>query len=83
MTSYCSYCNSHPEDTHNRIYHDTQYGFPLQEDDLLFERLILEFKQVGLSCITMIKKAGDFRAAYSLFDIDIIASYRKQIGSEY
>src|SRR5574342_995231 len=75
MTTYCSYCNSHPEDTYNRVYHDTQYGFPLQDDNLLFERLLLEINQAGLSWITILKKADKFRDAYSRFDVDKIASY--------
>ena len=75
MTSYCEYCNSHAEDTFNKVYHETQYGFPLQDDNLLFERLILEINQAGLSWITILKKADNFRAAYSRFDIDKIASY--------
>jgi DNA-3-methyladenine glycosylase I len=75
MTTYCDYCNSHPDDTFNKVYHETQYGFPLQDDNLLFERLILEINQAGLSWITILKKADNFRAAYSLFNIDKIASY--------
>lgn len=75
MTTYCDYCNSHPEDTHNRVYHDTQYGFPLKDDNLLFERFILEINQAGLSWITILKKADNFHSAYSRFDIDKIASY--------
>jgi DNA-3-methyladenine glycosylase I len=75
MTSYCDYCNSHTEDTFNKVYHETQYGFPLQDDNLLFERLILEINQAGLSWITILKKADNFHAAYSQFDIDKIASY--------
>jgi DNA-3-methyladenine glycosylase I len=75
MTTYCDYCNSHPEDKHNRVYHDTQYGFPLQDDNLLFERLILEINQAGLSWITILRKADNFRAAYSRFAIDKVAAY--------
>jgi DNA-3-methyladenine glycosylase I len=75
MLPYCDYCNLHPEDTFNRIYHDTQYGFPLTDDNLLFERLVLEINQAGLSWITILKKAGNFRRAYHLFDIDTIAAY--------
>lgn len=78
MTTYCDYCNSHPDDTFNRVYHDTQYGFPLQDDNLLFERLILEINQAGLSWITILKKADNFRAAYSRFEIDKIASYDEE-----
>jgi DNA-3-methyladenine glycosylase I len=75
MTTYCDYCNSHPEDSYNRIYHDTEYGFPLTSDALLFERLILEINQAGLSWITILKKAENFRRAYGQFDIDAIAAY--------
>jgi DNA-3-methyladenine glycosylase I len=75
MTTYCDYCNSHTEDAFNKVYHETQYGFPLHDDNLLFERLILEINQAGLSWTTILKKADNFRVAYSLFDIDKIASY--------
>jgi DNA-3-methyladenine glycosylase I len=75
MTTYCDYCNSHPEDSHNRTYHDTEYGFPLKDDNLLFERLILEINQAGLSWITILKKADNFRKAFHGFDIDKIAKY--------
>lgn len=75
MTTYCDYCNSHPEDTYNKTYHDTQYGFPLKDDNLLFERLMLEINQAGLSWITILKKADHFRRAYDGFDIVRIANY--------
>jgi DNA-3-methyladenine glycosylase I len=78
MTTYCEYCNSHPEDTFNKIYHDSQYGFPLKDDNLLFERLILEINQAGLSWITILKKADNFRKAYHGFDIDQIAKYGEE-----
>jgi len=75
MATYCDYCNSHPEDTYNKMYHDTQYGFPLADDNLLFERLILEINQAGLSWITILKKAENFRNAYHGFEIEKIAKY--------
>lgn len=75
MSSYCDYCNTHPEDTFNKTYHDTQYGFPLKDDDLLFERLILEINQAGLSWITILKKADHFRKAYHNFKIAKVAKY--------
>ena len=75
MTTYCDYCISHPEDTFNKTYHDTQYGFPLKDDNLLFERLILEINQAGLSWITILRKAENFRKAYHDFNIDKIARY--------
>ncbi|MCB0119895.1 MAG: DNA-3-methyladenine glycosylase I [Anaerolineales bacterium] len=78
MTTYCDYCNSHPEDTYNRNYHDTQYGFPLDNDDELFERLILEINQAGLSWITILKKADNFRKAYHGFKIAKVAKYTEK-----
>lgn len=75
MTTYCDYCIAHPEDTYNRAYHDTQYGFPINDDNLLFERLVLEINQAGLSWITILKKAENFRRAYDGFDIDTVAGY--------
>jgi DNA-3-methyladenine glycosylase I len=78
MTSYCDYCNSHPEDTFNKAHHDTEYGFPVKDDHLLFERLILEINQAGLSWITILKKADNFRKAYDGFDIDKVANYGEQ-----
>ena len=75
MTTYCDYCNSHPEDVFNKNYHDTQYGFPLQDDHLLFERLVLEINQAGLSWITILKKAENFHKAYDGFKIEKIANY--------
>ena len=78
MTNYCEYCNSHPEDTFNKNYHDTQYGFPLQRDDQLFERLMLEINQAGLSWITILKKAENFHKAYHGFNIEKIAKYTEE-----
>jgi DNA-3-methyladenine glycosylase I len=78
MTTYCDYCITHPEDTFNKNYHDTQYGFPLDDDNELFERLILEINQAGLSWITILKKADNFRKAYSKFNIAKIAKYTEE-----
>src|SRR5512141_2889119 len=75
MTTYCEYCLTHAEDTFNKVYHDTQYGFPLNDDNLLFERLVLEINQAGLSWITILRKADHFRKAYHGFNIDKIAKY--------
>jgi len=78
MTTYCEYVLSHPEDEFNKRYHDSEYGFPLKDDNLLFERLVLEINQAGLSWITILKKAENFRKAYHGFDIDKIAAYREE-----
>ena len=78
MASYCDYCNTHPEDTFNKTYHDTEYGFPLKDDNLLFERFVLEINQAGLSWITILRKAENFRNAYHWFDIEKIAAYGEE-----
>jgi DNA-3-methyladenine glycosylase I len=77
VTSYCEYVRSHPEDEYNRLYHDREYGFPLNDDNFLFERLMLEINQAGLSWITILKKKDNFRLAYHGFDIHIVANYGK------
>lgn len=73
--TYCEYCAAHPEDSFNVIYHDTEYGFPIEDDNLLFGRLVLEINQAGLSWITILKKAENFRRAYDGFDIQTVANY--------
>jgi DNA-3-methyladenine glycosylase I len=75
MTSYCQYVRDHPEDEYNRRYHDSEYGFPLDDDNLLFERLVLEINQAGLSWLTILKKQENFRRAYDAFDLDTVAAY--------
>jgi DNA-3-methyladenine glycosylase I len=73
--TYCDYCNTYPDDTFNKNYHDTQYGFPLDDDNLLFERLVLEINQAGLSWVTILKKVDNFRRAYHGFKIEKVAKY--------
>lgn len=75
MATYCAYVAAHPEDLFNKAYHDTEYGFPLADDNLLFERLVLEINQAGLSWITILKKADNFRRAYHGFQIAKVARY--------
>ncbi|GAB4539324.1 MAG: DNA-3-methyladenine glycosylase I [Anaerolineales bacterium] len=78
MTTYCDYCNAHPEDALNRAYHHTQYGFPLHDDNLLFERLVLEINQAGLSWNLILKKADGFRQAYDKFNLQKVAKYAEE-----
>ena len=75
MTTYCQYVLEHPEDEFNKRYHDLEYGFPIEDDHLLFERLVLEINQAGLSWITILKKADNFRRAYDGFDLETVAGY--------
>jgi DNA-3-methyladenine glycosylase I len=78
MMTYCQYLREHPEDTFNKNYHDTEYGFPLTDDSAFFERLVLEINQAGLSWITILKKQANFRRAYDGFDVNKVAAYREQ-----
>jgi DNA-3-methyladenine glycosylase I len=71
-TTYCDIAASH--EWHGP-YHDTEYGFPLQDDAELFERLVLEINQAGLSWLTILKKREAFRRAYDNFDPEIVARY--------
>jgi len=73
--SYCTYCRDNPDDPWHVPYHDTQYGFPLESDNELFGRLLLEINQAGLSWLTILKKAEGFRKAYSEFSIEAVAAY--------
>ncbi len=75
FTSYCKYVENLPLDDLNRIYHDTEYGFPIESDDELFERLVLEMNQAGLSWITILKKKQNFRKAFDNFNVSIVAAY--------
>jgi DNA-3-methyladenine glycosylase I len=56
-------------------YHDTEWGVPLHDDQRLFEFLILESAQAGLSWITILRKRENYRAAFDGFDVTRIARY--------
>ncbi len=56
-------------------YHDTQWGVPLHDDRRLFEFLILEGAQAGLSWITILKKRENYRVAFEGFDPEKVARY--------
>ncbi len=73
--TYCDFVRSLPPSDLHRIYHDTAYGFPIDSDDELFERLVLEINQAGLSWNTILKKQGQFKKAFDNFSISKIAAY--------
>lgn len=73
--TYCDYVKNLEEGNVHQVYHDTQYGFPIDNDNELFGRLILEINQAGLSWNTILIKQENFRKAYSNFDIKTIANY--------
>ncbi|MGD9744491.1 MAG: DNA-3-methyladenine glycosylase I, partial [Dongiaceae bacterium] len=71
-----SYCDAAPGHPFHGPYHEAEYGFPLKGDAALFERLVLEINQAGLSWLTILKKRDAFRAAYAGFDIDKVAAFK-------
>ena len=73
--SYCKFCLDLPPENHHRIYHDKHYGHPIEKDDELFERLILEINQAGLSWDTILRKQQNFKNAYDGFNIEKVADY--------
>jgi DNA-3-methyladenine glycosylase I len=56
-------------------YHDREYGFPIEDECELFERLLLEINQAGLNWELILKKREGFRTAYDGFDVDTVAGY--------
>jgi len=70
-----TYCHAAQGHEHHGPYHDAEYGFPLRGDDLLFERLVLEINQAGLSWLTILKKREGFRRAYDGFSLELVAAY--------
>jgi DNA-3-methyladenine glycosylase I len=71
-----TYCDIAPGHEWHGPYHDKEYGFPLTDDAALFERLVLEINQAGLSWLTILKKREAFRRAYGGFDPVVVAGYR-------
>ena len=74
-SSYCEYVVNLKKENLHKIYHDTQYGFPILNDNELFGRLILEINQAGLSWTTILKKQVNIKKAFSNFNIEKIANY--------
>ncbi|HEX8354457.1 MAG TPA: DNA-3-methyladenine glycosylase I [Pyrinomonadaceae bacterium] len=72
MSTYCDFAATDPL---HQPYHDREYGFPVADDDALFERLVLEINQAGLSWATILRKREAFRRAYGGFDVERVAAY--------
>ena len=70
----CNWCGTDPLYIE---YHDTEWGVPIYEDAKLFEFLILETFQAGLSWITILRKRENFRAALDNFDYKLISNYNQ------
>ena len=73
--TYCDVVLTMNKDNVHKIYHDNFYGFPIEDDNELFERLILEINQAGLSWDTILKKQGNFKKAYKNFNIKKVAAF--------
>lgn len=70
--TYCTMAVGHP---FHGPYHADEYGFPSRDEAVLFERLILEINQAGLSWLTILKKRDAFRAAFAGFEVDTVAAF--------
>ncbi|HLT99548.1 MAG TPA: DNA-3-methyladenine glycosylase I [Burkholderiaceae bacterium] len=68
----CAWCLATPQ---YRQYHDTEWGFPVADDQRLFEKLCLEGFQSGLSWRTVLEKRENFREAFEGFDIERVAAF--------
>jgi DNA-3-methyladenine glycosylase I len=72
MSGYCAFCVGNPV---HGPYHDREHGFPARDTRVLFERLILEINQAGLSWDLMLKKREGFAKAYAGFDPAKVARF--------
>ncbi|HXR86913.1 MAG TPA: DNA-3-methyladenine glycosylase I [Stellaceae bacterium] len=70
-----AYCRLAPGHPFHGSYHASEYGFPSRDDAVLFERLVLEINQAGLSWLTVLKKRDAFHAAFAGYDIDKVAAF--------
>jgi DNA-3-methyladenine glycosylase I len=70
--SYCAVAPGHP---FHGPYHDEEYGFPVRDDDRLFERLVLEINQAGLSWLTILRKREAFSEAFAGFQLEKVARF--------
>ncbi len=77
-SSYCQAILSMEKNNVHRLYHDLFYGFPIEDDNELFERLVLEINQAGLSWATILNKQGNFKKAYKAFNIKKVAAFKEK-----
>jgi DNA-3-methyladenine glycosylase I len=75
MKTRCEWATSHPLYIE---YHDNEWGTPLHDDQKLFEFLVLEGAQAGLSWITILKKRENYRTAFDDFDPRKVARYNQR-----
>jgi len=71
----CGWC---PDEPLYRIYHDEEWGLPVRDDRRLFEMLLLEGAQAGLSWSTILRKREGYRRAFADFDAEAIAAFTEE-----
>ena len=76
MKATCSWAN--PNSEIYLKYHDEEWGVPVHDDRVLFEFLILEWAQAGLSWETVLKKRENYRAAFDGFNYELVANYGEE-----
>ena len=74
MIQKCSWALNSPNEEH---YHDTEWGVPVHDERLLFEFLVLEGAQAGLSWSTILNKRENYRLAFDNFDVEKVANYNQ------
>ena len=78
VKTYCSYVATLSDGNVHKQYHDNEYGFPIEDDNRLFARLVLEINQAGLSWTTILNKKENFFKAYDNFEIKKVANYKEK-----
>ena len=71
----CPWCETHLD---YQLYHDNEWGVPVYDDIKLFETLLLETFQAGLSWLTVLRKRENFRVVFDNFDVHKIAGYKAE-----
>ena len=75
MKDRCPWCSGDPDYIK---YHDEEWGVPVHDDRRLFEKIVLEGAQAGLSWITILKRRENYRAAFDYFDVEKVASFSEE-----
>ena len=78
LSGYCKVVAGMDKENVHVHYHDNEYGFPIEDDNHLFARLILEINQAGLSWTTILNKKDNFFKAFDNFDIEKVARYSQK-----
>ncbi|MDP6800247.1 MAG: DNA-3-methyladenine glycosylase I [SAR202 cluster bacterium] len=78
MTDRCDW----PTDENMIEYHDRDWGVPVRDDRILFEMLVLEGAQAGLSWDTILRRRESYRAAFDNFDPELMARYDEAKSAE-